>query len=81
MSTAKLIIRDEVNIKIEGLDISLRKRLATKFKFKIPGAQFTPAVRLGRWDGTMSFFQLGGSTYLNLLPDFIDDLVSDRYEF
>ena len=39
-----------------------------------------PAVRLGRWDGTVSFFQLGGSTFTNLLPDIIPILEEDGYE-
>jgi superfamily II DNA or RNA helicase len=28
-------------------------------------------VRLGRWDGKVSYFQLGGSTYTNLLPEIL----------
>ena len=61
---AKLIIRDEVNVKIEGLELSDRRELVNKYKFEIPGARYLPAVRLGRWDGKVSFFQLGGSTYI-----------------
>ena len=32
MMQAKLIIRDEVNVKIEGLDLVERKKLVDKFK-------------------------------------------------
>jgi superfamily II DNA or RNA helicase len=32
---------------------------------------YLPAVRLGRWDGKVSYFQLGGSTYTNLLPEIL----------
>jgi len=39
-----------------------------------------PAVRLGRWDGKMAFFQMGGSTYINLLPDIIPILQQDGYD-
>ena len=53
---AKLIIRDEVNVKIEGLDLVERKKLVDKFKYEIPGARYQPAVRLGRWDGKVAFF-------------------------
>jgi superfamily II DNA or RNA helicase len=77
---ARLLIKDEVNVKIEGLDLSTRKKLVDRFKFEIPGARYTPAVRLGRWDGKVSFFQLGGSSYINLLPDIIPILVEEGYD-
>lgn len=71
MKTATIIVRDEVNIKIEGLDLDMRKRLVNAFKYDIPYARYLPAVRLGRWDGKVSYFQLGGSTYTNLLPEIL----------
>ena len=33
MRTANLIVKDEVNVKIEGLDLEARKRLSNKFKY------------------------------------------------
>jgi superfamily II DNA or RNA helicase len=39
-----------------------------------------PAVRLGRWDGKVSYFQLGGSTYVNLLPEIIPILEKFNYD-
>ncbi len=77
---AKLIIRDEVNVKIEGLELVTRKKLVDKFKYEIPGARYQPSVRLGRWDGKVAFFQLGGSTYINLLPDVIPFLDKEGYD-
>ena len=79
MATARLIIRDEVNVKIEGLDLHERKELTNKFKYDIPGARYLPAVRLGRWDGKVSYFQLGGSTYINLLSEILPYLDSRGY--
>ena len=73
------MIRDEVNIKIEGLDIDVRKKLVNTFKYEIPGARYQPAVRLGRWDGKVAYFQLGGSTYVNLLPEIIPIL--EQYDY
>lgn len=75
----KLLIKDEVNCKFEGLELSDRKTLINKFKFDVPGARYLPAVRLGRWDGKVSFFQLSGSTYINLLPDILEHLDSRGY--
>jgi len=77
---AKLIIKDEVNVKIEGLELSTRKKLVDKFKYEVPGARYQPAVRLGRWDGKVAFCQLGGSTYINLLPDIIPFLDNEGYD-
>ena len=71
MKQATIVIRDEVNIKLEGLDLDMRKRLVNAFKYDIPYARYLPAVRLGRWDGKVSYFQLGGSTYTNLLPEIL----------
>jgi superfamily II DNA or RNA helicase len=79
MALARLIIKDEVNVKIEGLDLHERKELSNKFKYEIPGARYLPAVRLGRWDGKVAFFQMGGSTYVNLLPEIIPYLDSQGY--
>lgn len=77
---AKLLIKDEVNLKIEGLELGTRKRLVDKFKYEIPGARYLPAVRLGRWDGKQAFFQLGGSGYINLLPDILPILTDEGYD-
>ena len=79
MATAKLLIKDEVNVKIEGLDLHERKFLSNKFKYEIPGARYLPAVRLGRWDGKVAYFQMGGSTYTNLLPEIIPYLDERGY--
>jgi superfamily II DNA or RNA helicase len=81
MPQAKLIIRDEVNVKIEGLELDAKRTLVNKFKYDVPYARYLPAVRLGRWDGKVAYFQLGGSTYVNLLPDIIPVLDHMGYEF
>jgi superfamily II DNA or RNA helicase len=79
MRTATIIIKDEVNIKIEGLELDARKKLVNTFKYEIPGARYQPAVRLGRWDGKVAYFQLGGSTYTNLLPEIVPILENFNY--
>jgi superfamily II DNA or RNA helicase len=77
---AKLIIKDEVNVKIEGLDVGTRKKLVDRFKYEVPGARYLPAVRLGRWDGKVSYFSLGGSSYINLLPDILPLIDGEGYD-
>jgi superfamily II DNA or RNA helicase len=65
--TVKIVIRDEVNIKLEGLQLDARKKLANTFKYEIPYARYHPAYKLGRWDGMVSMFGLGGNGYLSQL--------------
>ena len=79
MPHCTIIIKDEVNIKIEGLELDARKKLVNTFKYEVPGARYQPAVRLGRWDGKVAYFQLGGSTYTNLLPEIVPILENFNY--
>ena len=67
MATCKLIIQDEVNIKLEGLDVDMRRKLSQALKFEVPYAKYMPQYKLGRWDGKVAFFGLGGSGYVNHL--------------
>ena len=80
MRQATIIIRDEVNIKIDGLELDVRRALVNAFKYDVPGARYLPSVRLGRWDGKISYFQLGGSTFVNLLPEIIPILEKFNYD-
>ncbi len=79
MTTCKVIIKDEINVKIENLDLDTRKALVKKFKYEDPTARYRPAYKLGRWDGTVSFFGLGGTTYLSMLPQVLEYLESKNY--
>ena len=80
MKQCKIIVKDEVNVKIEGLELSERKQLMKMFEYEIPGARYLPAVRLGRWNGKVSYFSLAGSTYINLLPEILPVLDHVGYD-
>jgi superfamily II DNA or RNA helicase len=80
MREAKIIIKDEVNCKIEGLELDCRKALMKKFEHEVPGARYLPAVRLGRWNGKVSYCSLAGSTYINLLTDVVPILEEYDYD-
>lgn len=79
MSSCKIVIKDEVNAKIENLDLDTRKALVKKFKYEDPTARFRPSYKLGRWDGAVSFFGLGGTTYLYMLPQVLEYLENKNY--
>ena len=78
--TCKLIIRDEVNIKLEGLSVEIRRKLSNNFKYEAPYAKYHPAYKLGRWDGTTTLFGLGGNGYLSQLPKIIEILTNSGIE-
>jgi superfamily II DNA or RNA helicase len=78
MPSCKLIIRDEVNIKVEGLSVEVRRKLANTFKYEDPTARYRPAFKLGRWDGTTTLFGLGGNGYLSQLPKILEILENNN---
>ena len=67
MRSCKLIIEDEVNIKLEGLDVDMRRKISAALKFEVPYAKHMPQYKLGRWDGKVAFFGIGGTGYVNHL--------------
>jgi len=77
MTTCRLIIEDEVNIKLEGLPVDVRRKLANALKFEVPYARYMPQYKLGRWDGKVAFFGIGGTGYVNHL-DTISDVLNKQ---
>ena len=80
MSSCKLTIRDEVNIKLEGLAVETRRKIVNKLKFDLPYARHMPAYKLGRWDGTKTYFSIGGTGYLAHLDVILPIIENDGYE-
>ena len=42
MGTCKVVIEDEVNIKLEGLEVDIRRKLSNARKFEVPYARYMP---------------------------------------
>ena len=80
MSSCKLIIRDEVNIKFEGLSVETRRKIVNKLKYDLPYARHMPAYKLGRWDGTKTYFGIGGTGYLAHLDVILPIIEDSGYE-
>ena len=80
MSNCKLVIKDEVNIKLEGLSVETRRKIVNKLKFDLPYARHMPAYKLGRWDGTKTYFSIGGTGYLAHLDIILPIIESDGYD-
>ncbi len=80
MEKCNLVIKDQCNVKFEGLDPLTRKKLSEALKFMVPHARYTPQYRLKRWDGKVAFATLGGATYLNLLDRVLPLVIDAGYE-
>jgi len=80
MASCRLIIEDEVNIKLEGLEVDVRRKLANALKFEVPYAKHMPQYKLGRWDGKVAFFGIGGTGYVNHLDVVCDILAKNNVE-
>jgi superfamily II DNA or RNA helicase len=74
MTSCKLVIQDEVNLKLEGLPVEIRRKLVNKFKYIDPTARYRPAYKLGRWDGSITLFGMGGNGYVYQLPTILSVL-------
>lgn len=80
MSKATLVVLDQCNVRFRGLDPDVRDRMNEALKFVVPNAQHMPLVKLGRWDGTVSFCSIGGSTFLNVLDRVLPIIVAAGYD-
>ena len=80
MLNCKLTIKDEVNIKVDGLRVETRRKIVNKLKFDLPYARHMPAYKLGRWDGTKTYFNIGGSGYLAHLDVILAVIEDEGYD-
>jgi superfamily II DNA or RNA helicase len=69
-----------VNVKFDGLDPLIRRKINEELKFLVPYARHMPAFKMGRWDGKVSFATVGGATYNNLLERVLPMIYEDGYE-
>lgn len=77
---ALLEILDETNCRFHGLDTATRNKMVAALKFMVPYARHLPQVKLGRWDGKVSFCTVGGYTYVNLLDKVLPIVLEAGYE-
>mgnify|MGYP001158137185 FL=1 len=80
MVSCRIVIQDEVNVKVENLPVEYRRKIANKLKFAVPYARYLPKYKLGRWDGKINFFGIGGTGYVNHLDIIVNTLVDSGVE-
>jgi superfamily II DNA or RNA helicase len=78
---AKIVIEDEANVHIKNVDLPVKRAMIKAVSFFLPSARYSPAYRMGRWDGCTSFMTMGGRTYLNALDKLLPVLQDHGYEF
>jgi superfamily II DNA or RNA helicase len=74
-------IHDEVNCRVTGLDARTNRKLVSALKFKLPHARHLPNVKMGRWDGCMDFYSVGGKTFVHLLDKLLPIVQDAGYQF
>ena len=78
---AKIVIEDEVNIHVKNVDLPVKRAMINTVSFFLPSARYSPAYKMGRWDGRTSFMTMGGKSYLNCLEQLLPVLQQHGYEF
>lgn len=74
-----LEIIDEVNVRFRGLDLDTRQKMVKELKYFMQFARHTPTYKLGRWDGTVSYCDIGGRTSVNLLDRVLPIVLKGGY--
>ena len=80
MSKTTLKILDETNIQFTDLSPECRRKLIAELEYYVPGAQYSPSVKLGRWSGKRSFIDQAGRSYFNLLDRLLPIVQSFGYD-
>lgn len=81
MATAKLVILDEVNVSIRGIDPHTSDLISDKLSYYVPDHFFKASNIIGRWDGIIRLYKKRGNrTYLNLLKHAVPILIQQGYE-
>lgn len=79
LKSCVLTIKDEVNVKFSGIEPRVRSKLMKAVTLYDPTARYTPAGRLGHWNGEVPFMQVGGATYFHCLDKLLPILEKERY--
>ena len=62
------------------MDVATRRKIVNELKYDLPYARHMPAYKLGRWDGTKTFFGIGGNGYLVHLDRILPIIESNGYD-
>lgn len=77
---AKIIIQDEVNVALRGVDPDTLKTIRDELTYFVPGYQHMAKFKQGWWKGTISLMTPTGRTKLGLLPEVMPFLERRGYQ-
>lgn len=75
-----ITLLDEVNCTVKGMEPPTVRKCVNALKFEVPNARHLPSVKLGRWDGKVSFFSVGGGTQIGMLDRVLPIIEAENYE-
>lgn len=76
-----IVINDEANARVTGLDPVTMREVYNKLNIFVPYAVHTPAYKMGTWDGREPYMTRGGQTFKFLLPNIIPIIEKAGYKF
>ena len=79
MANVKIVIKDEVNAVLKGLDPETLNECREVLTYYVPGFVHMPSYRLGRWDGQIRLMKASGATHINLLDQIFPILDNNGY--
>jgi len=80
MNTLTILIRDEINCTLKGIEDSHIEALKLDHRFRTENYIFHPKYKLGIWDGYVHFVHKNGATFIYLLPQIIPKLLQWGYD-
>ena len=80
MKQCTLVIKDQVNLRFNGLEPEVRRKILEACRYFVPYARHMPQFKLGRWDGKVAFATIGGATFVNMLDKVLPIVIDAGYE-
>jgi hypothetical protein len=79
MAIARVIIQDEVNVQLRGVDRGTLGKIVEAQSYYVPKYMFSPKYKLGQWNGKISLAKASGRVFLNLLDEVAQILENSGY--
>lgn len=76
-----ITIENEVQVKVENLRKVIRKHFVELYRKRPKNYRFNPMFKLKKWDGYIYKFTESGQTYIGLLPEIVETLISVGEKF
>lgn len=80
MQKLTITFKDYIHCVVRGLDVIDTSNVVKKFKIFVPTAKYTAIYKLGRWDGYVNYFNVNGSTFVNLIPEILKSIDEKKYD-